>query len=329
MSADLTYSQAFQQGVREEMERDPSIFVLGTDLFERGGHFAQVHGLGPEFGIKRVRDAPISEAAMVAAGVGAALNGARPIVELNFIDFTYGAMDEIANQAAKIRHMWGRSVPLVIRATSGVATSAAQHNNSLEAWFSHMPGLAVALPSNPHDAKGMIKTALRGNDPVVFMMHKRLTGAKGPVGGADDLVPFGQAVIRRQGRDVTLVTYSHMVETALAAAEMAAKDGIDVEVIDLRTVFPLDMETVEHSVRRTGRAVVVHEAPRHGGVGAEIAAEIQQRLFFYLEQPVIRVGALHAPIPHAMPLVESLVPQERDIVHAIKLALRDGFADAS
>lgn len=329
MSADVTYSQAFQQGVREEMERDPSIFVLGTDLFERGGHFAQVHGLGPEFGIKRVRDAPISEAAMVAAGVGAALNGARPIVELNFIDFTYGAMDEIANQAAKIRHMWGRPVPLVIRATSGVATSAAQHNNSLEAWFSHMPGLAVALPSNPHDAKGMIKTALRGNDPVIFMMHKRLTGAKGPVGGPEDLVPFGQAAIRREGSDVTLVTYSHMVETAMAAAENVAKDGVDVEVIDLRTVFPLDMETVERSVRRTGRVVVAHEAPRHGGVGAEIAAEIQQRSFFYLDQPVIRVGAAHVPIPHAMPLVESLVPQVSDIEHAIRLALRDGFEDAA
>mgnify|MGYP001555409088 CR=1 FL=1 len=329
MSETLSYSQAFQQGVREEMERDPSIFVLGTDLFERGGHFAQVHGLGQEFGEKRVRDAPISEAAMVAAGVGAALNGGRPIVELNFIDFAYGAMDEIANQAAKIRHMWGRPVPMVIRATSGVATSGAQHNNSLEAWFAHMPGLAVALPSTPRDAKGMIKAALRGNDPVVFMMHKRLTGAKGEVGGPDEIVPIGEATVRREGKDVTLVTYSHMVETALAAAEALATDGIGVEVIDLRSVFPMDMECIERSVRRTGRAVVVHEAPRHGGVGAEVAAEIQERSFFYLDQPVIRVGGQHVPIPHSMGLVEALVPRQSDIEHAVRLAMREGYEDVA
>jgi acetoin:2,6-dichlorophenolindophenol oxidoreductase subunit beta len=324
MSEVLTYSQAFQAGVREEMERDPSILILGTDLFERGGHFAQVHGLGPEFGSKRVRDTPISEAAMVAAGVGAALNGARPLVELNFIDFAFGAMDEIANQAAKIRHMWGRSVPLVIRATSGVATSAAQHNNSLEAWFAHTPGLAVAMPSNPSDTKGLIKTALRADDPVIFMMHKRLTGAKGPAGGPDDLVPFGQAAIRRVGKDVTVVTYSHMVETALTAASELSQEGIDVEVIDLRTVFPLDLETVESSVKKTGRVVVASEAPRQGGIGAEVAAAIQENVFFYLDAPVRRVGARHAPIPHSMPLVEAIVPGVADIRRAVLLTLETG-----
>lgn len=325
MSDDVTYSQAFQSGVREEMERDASIFILGTDLFERGGHFAQVHGFGQEFGEKRVRDTPISEAAMVAAGVGSALNGARPIVELNFIDFAFGAMDEIANQAAKIRHMWGSSVPIVIRATSGVAFSAAQHNNSLEAWFAHMPGLAVATPSTPADTKGLIKTALRADDPVMFMMHKRLTGSKGPVGGPDDLVPFGQADIRRAGKDATLVSYSHMVETSLTAAESLAADGIEVEVIDLRTPFPLDLDTIERSVRKTGRAVVASEAPRFGGIGAEVAASIQESVFFYLDQPVQRVGARHAPIPHSPPLIEALVPQAADIERAVRRSLEPGY----
>lgn len=325
MSEELTYSQAYRAGVREEMERDPAIMILGTDLFERGGHFAQVHGLGPEFGEKRVRDTPISEAAMVAAGVGSALNGLRPIVELNFIDFAFGAMDEIANQAAKIRHMWGVPVPLVIRATSGVALSAAQHNNSLEAWFCHMPGLAVAMPSTPADAKGLIKTALRADDPVIFMMHKRLTGAKGPVGGPDELVPFGQAAVRRTGKDATLVSYSHMVETSLSAADALSKDGIDVEVIDLRTPFPLDLDTIETSVKKTGRLVVASEAPRLGGVGSEIAASIQESVFFYLDQPVIRVGAPHVPIPHSPPLIEALVPQPADIERAIRLSLEAGY----
>ena len=318
MSNELTYSQAFQDGVREEMERDPSIIILGTDLFERGGHFAQVFGLGAEFGDQRVRDTPISEAAMVAAGVGAALNGARPIVELNFIDFAFGAMDEIANQAAKIRHMWGAPVPLVIRATSGVAFGAAQHNNSLEGWFSEMPGLAVAMPSTPADTKGLIKTALRSDDPVIFMMHKRLTGAKGPAGRPDELIPFGVASIRRPGSDVTLVSYSHMVETSLVAAAVLADEGVDVEVIDLRTTFPLDLDMIETSVKKTGRVVVASEAPGYGGVAAEVAASIQEHCFFYLDQPVTRISGARSPIPHSPPLIEALVPQASDIAATVR-----------
>ena len=184
----VTYSQAFQQGMREEMLRNDSIFVLGTDLLDRGGHFGQVLGLGKEFGAERVRDMPISEAAMVAAGVGAALNGMRPVVDLNFIDFSFGAMDEIVNQAAKMRYMFGTPIPLVIRGTSGVALYAAQHNNSLESMFAHMPGLLVATPSTPADTKGLLKSALRGEDPVIFMMHKKLSGTRGEVGGDEDLV---------------------------------------------------------------------------------------------------------------------------------------------
>ena len=199
MSELVTVGQAFQQGLTEEMERDDTVFVLGTDLFIRGGHFAQVKGVGPHFGHDRVIDAPISEAAMVAAGVGAAMNGMRPVIDLNFIDFAFGAMDEIANQAAKARYLWGKPVPLLIRASSGVSLFAAQHNNSLEAWFMHMPGLVVLMPSNSRDTKGLLKSALRGEDPVLFFMHKRLTGSRGAVGGPDELVPIGKAAVLREG----------------------------------------------------------------------------------------------------------------------------------
>jgi pyruvate/2-oxoglutarate/acetoin dehydrogenase E1 component len=314
----VTYSQAFQQGMREEMARDDRIFVLGTDLLDRGGHFGQVLGLGAAFGAARVRDMPISEAAMVAAGVGAALNGMRPVVDLNFIDFAFGAMDEILNQAAKMRYMFGTPMPLVIRGTSGVALYAAQHNNSLEALFAHMPGLLVAIPSTPADTKGLLKTALRGEDPVIFLMHKRLTGTRGEVGGPDDLVPFGKAALRRAGDQVTIVSYSHMVVKALEAAESLAKDGIEAEVIDLRTVMPLDFEAVAESVRKTGRLVAVTEAPGFASIAAEVAARIQETVFDWLEGPVVRVGAKHAPIAHSPALFETVIPQAVDIERAVR-----------
>ncbi len=321
MSAAMTLSQAFAQGVREEMQRDENVFVLGTDLFIRGGHWAQVKGLGAEFGRERIRDAPISEAAMVAAGVGSALNGMRPIVDLNFIDFVFGAMDEVINQAAKIRYMWGVPVPIVIRGTSGVAFGAEQHNNSIEAWFAHMPGLLVATPATPADTKGLIKSALRGGDPVIFLMHKMLTGARGDVGGPDDLVPFGRGTIARPGKDATVIAYSITVSKALKAAENVARDGIDVEVIDLRTVFPLDLDLVEASVRKTGRVVVAGEAPRHGGVVSEVAAAIQENVFDYLDGPIVRVGGRHSPIPHSPALFETLIPQVTDIERAIRASV--------
>jgi len=314
----VTYSQAFQQGMREEMARDDRIFVLGTDLLDRGGHFGQVLGLGKEFGAARVRDMPISEAAMVAAGVGAALNGMRPVVDLNFIDFSFGAMDEIVNQAAKMRYMFGTPLPLVIRGTSGVALYAAQHNNSLEALFAHMPGLLVAIPSTPADTKGLLKSALRGEDPVIFMMHKKLSGTRGEVGGSDDLIPFGRAAIRRSGGDVTIVAYSHMVFKAMEAAVNLAKDGIEAEVIDLRTVMPLDFETVAESVRKTGRLVAVTEAPCFGSIASEVAARIQESVFDWLAAPVVRVGAKHAPIAHSPALFEAVIPQAADIERAAR-----------
>jgi acetoin:2,6-dichlorophenolindophenol oxidoreductase subunit beta len=315
---DISFAAAFQQGVGEEMARDERVFVLGTDLFDRGGHFAQVKGLGPQFGRDRIRDTPISEAAMVAAGVGAAMYGMRPIVDLNFMEFSFGAMDEIVNQAAKQRYMFGRSVPVVIRGTSGVALSGAQHNNTLESWFAQTPGLAVAAPSTPWDAKGLIKTALRGEDPVIYLMHKRLSGIKGPVGGPDELVPFGQAVTRRPGRDCTIATYGGNVAKALGAAEDLAGEGVDVEVVDLRTLYPLDVEHVIESVARTRRLVAVDETPLLASIPSEIAASVEHALFGRLAAPVERLCAKRAPTPFSPPLIEANLPQRAGIVAAVR-----------
>jgi pyruvate/2-oxoglutarate/acetoin dehydrogenase E1 component len=321
MGSSMTVAQAFQEGMREEMSRDESIFVLGTDLFLRGGHFAQVKGLGPEFGRDRVIDAPISEAAMVAAGVGAAMAGMRPVIDLNFIDFAFGAMDEIVNQAAKSRYLWGRPVPVVIRGSSGVALYAAQHNNSLEACFMHVPGLVVVMPSTPGDTKGLLKSVLRGDDPVIFLMHKRLTGSRGEVQGPDHLTPVGVAAVARAGRSATLVSSGIVVGKALKAADALAQDGIELEVIDLRTIFPLDMNLIEESVRKTGRAIVVTEEPPYASVASEVAAAIQESTFDYLDAPVLRLTAAHSPIPHAPGQMDALIPQVQDIVVAVKQSL--------
>lgn len=320
-----TYSTAYQQGMREEMERDATIFVLGTDLYERGGHFAQVKGLGESFGAARIRDTPISEAAMVACGVGAALNGTRPVVDLNFMDFAYGAMDELVNQAAKIRYMWGRPVPLLVRATAGVSQGGPQHNNSLQSWFMGTPGLAVVFPSRPWDVKGLLKAALRGQDPVIFMMHKLLTGARGPVGGMDDVVPVGSARVVRPGQDVTLITYGYGVVIAEQAAQALSGSGIDIEIIDLRTLAPLDLQTIVTSVRRTGRVLVLDEAPALAGPAAEISATVSDHAFWYLDQPVVRLAGAHSPIPHSPPLVEALLPAVDRVIDALRrLAGADG-----
>lgn len=315
---ELSYSAAFQEGVREEMERDSRVFVLGTDLAERGGHFGQVKGLAALFGPDRIRDTPISEAAMVAAGVGAALYGMRPLVDLNFIDFSLGAMDEIVNQAAKIRYMFGRPVPLVIRGTSGVAFGGAQHNNSLEMWFAQIPGLSVAVPATPFDVKGLIKTALQSEDPVIFLMHKRLTGLKGPVGDANTYVGFGSAVVRHHGEDCTIVAYGGTVGKALQAAQELDMDGISAEVIDLRTLYPFDSDTVVDSAIRTGRVVVADEASAFGSMASEVAATVQERAFGALRGPVVRVCGQRAPVPHSPPLIDANLPQKDAIVRAVK-----------
>ncbi len=321
MNKPITLSRAFADGVTEEMTRDASIFVIGTDLYERGGHFAQVKGLGALFGRDRIRDAPISEAAMVAAGVGAAMAGMRPIIDLNFIDFGLGAMDEIINQAAKMRFMSGKPVPVVIRGTSGTALFAAQHNNSLDGLFSQTPGLLVAAPSTPQDAKGLIKSALRGEDPVIYLMHKRLAGTRGIVDDDAEPIPFGKASIRRPGTDLTIVTYGICVGKALKAAEQLATEGVEIEVIDLRTLFPIDYALIEASVNKTGRAIVLTEEPRVGGVAGELISAIQESCFDALHGPVRRVGGVYSPIPHSPPLIESYIPQVDDILRTAKLAM--------
>ncbi len=319
MSSRITYSQAFALGVSEEMRTNPEIVILGTDMLVRGGHWSQLKGVGEEFGPSRVFDTPISEAAMVAAGVGAALVGLRPIVDLNFLDFALGAMDEIVNQAAKLRYMIGADVPIVIRATAGIAGGAAQHNNSLDMWFAQTPGLMVATPAFPRDVKGLIKTALRGRDPVVYVMHKKLTGFRDEVGSADDVLPFGHAAVRRAGSHVTIVAYAYMVHVALRAAETLAAEGIEAEVIDLRTLMPLDLESVERSVRKTGRAIVITDAPVFGSIASEVAAGIQEACFPWLDAPVARLGSGHAPVPHSPPLVETLIPDEERVAEAVRV----------
>ena len=315
---ELTYSAAFAEGVAEEMGRNPDIFVLGTDLIHRGGHWAQVRGLADRVGPERIFDAPISEAAMVATGVGAAMAGMHPIIDLNFVDFAFGAMDEIANQAAKIEFMLGCPVPLVVRATAGVAHGGPQHNNSLEAWFMHMPGLHVAVPSNAYDVKGLIKTALRLDKPVIYLMHKRLTGLRGVVGGDDDLVPFGSARVVTAGTDCTLVAYGGGVAKATSAAETLAAEGISAEVIDLRTLAPLDLATLVQSVEKTGKMVVVDEAPKFGGPGAEVAAAVQEAAFTYLDAPITRVGAANSAVPESPPLFDRILPTAADVVAAAR-----------
>jgi pyruvate/2-oxoglutarate/acetoin dehydrogenase E1 component len=317
----ISYSQAFRSGVREEMERDRRVFVLGTDLYERGGHFAQVKGLGPVFGADRIRDAPISEAAMVAAGVGAALYGLRPLIDLNFADFAFGAMDEIVNQAAKIRYMFGHPVPLVIRATAGAAAGGAQHQNAIESWFVHTPGLAVVAPSTAYDAKGLIKSALRADDPVIFLMHKRLTGVRGEAGGPEDLVPIGSAAIRRPGDRCTLVGYGATVRLCLEAADQLAADGIAAEVIDLRSLYPLDLATVVDSVKKTGVAVVADEAPMACSIGSEVAATISEAAFDYLDAPVARVHGVRVPMPNSPVLMEAALPHVADVLAAARRGL--------
>jgi pyruvate dehydrogenase E1 component beta subunit len=314
----LTYSQAYREGVAEEMAANEKIFIMGTDIVLRGGHFAQVFGLGEKFGASRVRDVPISEAAMLAAGVGSAVCGMRPIVDLNFLDFSFGGMDEICNQAAKMSYMFGIQVPLLIRATNGIALGGAQHNNAIESWFAEMPGLNVVMPSNPGDIKALIKSSLRMNDPVLFLMHKALSGLRGAVGGPDDVIPLGQANISRPGHHVTIVTYGVNVAKCLEAAERLAADGIEAEVIDLRTLYPLDRETVVESVRKTGRAMMVDESPAYGGVSAEMVASIQEAAFDYLDAAVVRITAPHGPVPNSPALLSAILPNSAIIEAAAR-----------
>jgi pyruvate/2-oxoglutarate/acetoin dehydrogenase E1 component len=316
---ELTNTEAMAEALKEEMTRDPSVFIIGEDLVAHGGIFGQFVGL-PQAFPRRVIDTPISETAIMGAGLGAALTGMRPFVDLHFADFTTTAMDEIANQTAKIRYMCGGQVkvPMVIWAPDGAGLgAAAHHSQSLEAWFVHTPGLKVVIPCLPYDVKGLIKASIRDDDPIVFFMHKKIFSHKGPVPEEEYLVPLGKAAVKRKGGDVTVITYSIMVLHALEAAEQLEKEGISLEVLDLRTVWPMDWEAIAESVAKTNRVVVAHEASMTGGVGAEVAARIQEELFDWLDAPIVRVGAPRVPIPFSRPMESFVVPGVFSIVNAV------------
>jgi len=318
---EITFSEATLEAMQEEMTRDDRVFLMGEDIARQGGIFGQFKGLPKTFGVERVKDTPISETAIIGAGVGAALAGMRPVVDMHFVDFITVAMDEVVNQMAKIRYMFGGqcTVPIVLRAPDGIIRSAAaQHSQSLEAWFLHVPGLKVVIPSNPADAKGLLKSAIRSDDPVLYMEHKALFPKKGPVPNGEHLVPIGKANVLRRGKDATIVSYSMMMQNVLDAAAQLDKDGIDAEVIDLRTISPLDMETIFSSVAKTKRLVIVHEAVKTGGVGAEIAARVAEEMIDYLDAPIRRLGAPFVPIPFS-PALERLVKVDAErIAHTIR-----------
>lgn len=320
--SEMSFAQAIRAGLREEMLRDDRVFLLGEDIGVYGGAFGVTDGLLAEFGPERVRDTPISEAAIAGAAIGAALGGLRPVAEFQFFDFILLAMDQLVNQAAKIRYMFGGtvSVPLVVRGPAGSGTgAAAQHSQSLEALFAHIPGLKVVAPSTPADAKGLLLASIRDPNPVVFVEHKLLYRMKGEVPDGDVVVPLGRADVKRPGRDVTIVATQIMVPRALAAADRLSADGIECEVIDPRTLAPLDMDTIEASVSRTGRALIVHEAVKQGGIGAEIAAQlVEGPAFDYLDAPIRRLAGQPVPIPYNKELERCAVPQEDDIVAAVR-----------
>jgi acetoin:2,6-dichlorophenolindophenol oxidoreductase subunit beta len=322
---EITYAQALREALAEEMTRDPNILLMGEDIGVYGGVFKVTEGLLARFGPARVRETPISEAGFVGAAVGLAMTGKHPVVELMFMDFAWVASDLIFNQAAKMRYMSGGrvSVPLVIRTQQGGGRgNGAQHSQSLETIFTHIPGLKVVLPATPYDAKGLLKSALRDPNPVVFIEHKLLYNTKGPVPEEEYTIPLGQAEIRRDGQDVTLVSLSRTVLHALEAAQAAADEGISVEMIDLRCTAPLDVETILNSVRKTGRLVIAHEAHRRLGIGAEIAAIVQEQAFDYLDAPIERVAALDVPIPSSLPLENYVLPGKEQILAGLRKVVR-------
>lgn len=323
---EMTFAEAIRQTLREEMQRDERVFLMGEDIGIYGGAFGVTRGLVEEFGEKRVRDTPISEAAIAGCAIGAALTGSRPVAEFQFSDFMAIAMDQIVNQGAKIRFMFGgkAEVPVVFRAPLGSGTgAAAQHSQSLEAWFAHVPGLKVVLPSTPADAKGLLNAAIRDPNPVIFLEHKVLYRQKGLVPLGDWQIPLGQADVKRSGKDLTIVALSIMVPRALAAAERLAQEGIEAEVVDPRTLRPLDEETLVASVAKTGRALIVHEAVLTGGFGGEIAARLAaSRAFYYLDAPIMRLGGAEVPIPYHPVLEKRATPQEEDIYQAARTLVR-------
>jgi acetoin:2,6-dichlorophenolindophenol oxidoreductase subunit beta len=318
---ELTFAQAVREALVEEMRRDPRVFIFGEDVAEAGTPFKVLSGLVEEFGRDRVVDTPISEAGFTGIGVGAAITGLRPVVDIMFGDFLTLTMDQMVNQAAKAHYMSGGhwKVPMVLRTTLGATRrSAAQHSQSLQAWFSHVPGLKVVLPSTPYDAKGLLKTAIRDENPVVFFEDKMMYKLRGSVPAEDYTIPLGVADVKRLGDDITLVATSSMVQVALGTAALLEKEGISAEVVDPRTTWPLDEETILTSAKKTSRVIVMDEGYGRYGVAAELAATIAEGAFYDLDAPVLRMGAMHVPIPFSPPLEDVTVPTEQSVYEAAK-----------
>jgi pyruvate dehydrogenase E1 component beta subunit len=318
---EVTFAQAIREALAEEMRRDPRVCIFGEDVAEAGTPFKVLSGLVEEFGRERVLDTPISEAGFTGMGVGAAMTGLRPVVDIMFGDFLTLTMDQMVNQAAKVHYMSGGTwkVPMVLRTTLGATRrSAAQHSQSLHAWLSHVPGLKVVMPSTPYDAKGLLKTAIRDDNPVIFFEDKMMYKQKGSVPADEYTIPFGVADVKRAGEDVTLVATSSMVQVALGAAKLLEETGISAEVIDPRTTWPLDEKTLVESAKKTSRAIVLDEGYGRYGVTGEIASVIAEGAFFNLEAPVKRMGAMHVPIPFSPPLEDVTVPTEQTVFEAAR-----------
>jgi pyruvate/2-oxoglutarate/acetoin dehydrogenase E1 component len=321
----ITYREAVREALREEMLRDENVFLLGEDIAEFGGSYKVTEGLLAEFGPERIRNTPISEAAIVGAALGSALMGMRPVAEIMYMDFMGIAMDQLVNQAAKVKYMFGGKarVPLVIRTQGGAGrSSGAQHAQSLEAWFVHVPGLKVVMPSTPHDAKGLLKSAIRDDNAVIFIEHKLLYAVQGEVPEGDYVVPLGVADVKRQGREVTIVATSRMVHVALAAADRLSTEGIEAEVVDPRTLAPLDEATIVASVRKTNRLVICQEAAPRCSFASEVAAVVTEQAFDDLDAPITRVTALPAPIPFAPVLEQHVIPGEERLIAAVRALLQ-------
>jgi pyruvate dehydrogenase E1 component beta subunit len=319
--AKKTYLQALNEAMRLEMERDPNVFIIGEDVGKFGGCFGVTQGLFDKFGPERVMDTPITESVIVGASVGSAASGLRPVAELMFVDFIGVALDQLFNQGAKMRYMFGgkAKVPLTLRMPQGAGVgAAAQHSQSLEAWFMHIPGIKVAIPSSPYDAKGLLITAIREDNPVIFLEHKMLYGVEGDVPDESYTIPLGKADIKRAGTDVTVVATARMVYTALEAAEKLAASGISVEVVDPRSLQPLDSDTIIESVKKTHALVVAHEAVGFAGPGAEIIAQVAEKALDFLDAPVKRVAAPFCPVPFSPPLEQAFIPGVDCIVSAVK-----------
>lgn len=320
---EMTYRDALREAIVEEMERDEKVFLMGEDIGAYGGSYVVTRGFQEQYGRKRVIDTPIAELGIVGAAVGAAMGGLRPIVELMTINFSLLAIDQIVNHAAKIHYMFGGqfSAPVVIRTASGWGQLGATHSQTFEGWYAHIPGLRVVMPATPADAKGFLKAAVRGNDPVMFIEHSLIYRNRGPVPSGDLVLPMEGAAVRREGTDITLVSWSRGLYLALGAADELAEQGISCEVIDMRVLRPLDTATVVDSVKKTNRCVIVEESWRTMGLGAEIAAAVQEEAFDYLDAPIGRVGSIEVPMPYARNLERLIVPGKDEVIAAAKQAL--------